>query len=192
MVGIFQTAAMVVSHTSAQIEAADVATPCPRQCPDWRSPARWGRWWAAGQAPSWCCRSYPRSPRRRSPDRGTARRRWAPASPRCSGWRRRPCRGSRPCRSCPCCPQRGAAAPRCPWPDAPWSRRWPASPWGFRRMVWPTMLARLGAAPRQQAHFIHGVQELAVGGLEAVDLRNGAGDDDAHGVGHIVLVQRLG
>ena len=45
---------------------------------------------------------------------------------------------------------------------------------------------------RQQAHFIHGVEQLAVGGLEAVDLRDGAGDDDAHGVGHIVGLQRVG
>ena len=45
---------------------------------------------------------------------------------------------------------------------------------------------------RQQTHFIHGVEQLAVGGLEAVDLRDGAGDDDAHGVGHIVGLQRVG
>ena len=50
----------------------------------------------------------------------------------------------------------------------------------------------LGACPGQKAHFEHGVQELPVGGLEAVDLRNGAGDDDAHGVGHVVGLQRLG
>ena len=35
----------------------------------------------------------------------------------------------------------------------------------------------LGAAAGQQPHFIHGVQQLPVGGLEAVDLRNGAADD---------------
>ena len=45
---------------------------------------------------------------------------------------------------------------------------------------------------RQQPHFIHGVEQLAVRGLEAVDLRDGAGDDDAHGVGHIVGLQRVG
>ena len=44
----------------------------------------------------------------------------------------------------------------------------------------------LGAACAEQLHLVHGVQQLPVGGLEAVDLRNGAGDDDAHGVGHIV------
>ena len=31
-----------------------------------------------------------------------------------------------------------------------------------------------------------------MGGLEAVDLRDGAGDDDAHGVGHVIRFQRLG
>ena len=50
----------------------------------------------------------------------------------------------------------------------------------------------LGAAAGQQPHFIHGVQQLPVGGLEAVDLRDGAADDHRHGVGHIVLVQRSG
>ena len=34
--------------------------------------------------------------------------------------------------------------------------------------------------------------ELAVRGLEAVDLRNGARDDDRHRVGHIVRLQRIG
>ena len=50
----------------------------------------------------------------------------------------------------------------------------------------------LGASAGEQAHLVHGVQQLAVGGLEAVDLRYGAADDDRHGVGHIVLVQRTG
>ncbi len=45
---------------------------------------------------------------------------------------------------------------------------------------------------RQQAHLVHGVQQLAVGGLEPVDLRDGPGDDDAHGVGHVVGLQRVG
>ena len=31
-----------------------------------------------------------------------------------------------------------------------------------------------------------------MGGLEAVDLRNGPGDDDAHGVGHVVGLQGVG
>ena len=34
--------------------------------------------------------------------------------------------------------------------------------------------------------------QVLVVGLEAVDLRYGAADDDRHGVGHIVLVQRTG
>ena len=50
----------------------------------------------------------------------------------------------------------------------------------------------LGAVAAQQVHLIHGVQQLPVGGLEAVDLRDGPGDDDAHGVGHVVQFQRLG
>ena len=31
-----------------------------------------------------------------------------------------------------------------------------------------------------------------MGGLEAVDLRDGPGDDDAHGVGHVVDFQGIG
>ena len=50
----------------------------------------------------------------------------------------------------------------------------------------------LGAAAGEKPHLVHGVQELTVSGLEAVDLRNGTGDDNAHGVGHIVFVQRSG
>ena len=38
----------------------------------------------------------------------------------------------------------------------------------------------------------HGIQQLAVRRFEAVDLRQGTGDDDAHGVGHIVGFQRIG
>ena len=40
-------------------------------------------------------------------------------------------------------------------------------------------------------HLVHGVQQLPVGGLEAVDLRDGTGYDDRHGVGHIVDFQSL-
>ncbi len=50
----------------------------------------------------------------------------------------------------------------------------------------------LGPGSRQQTHLVHGVQQLAVGGLEPVDLRNGPGDNDAHGVGHVVGLQRVG
>ena len=44
----------------------------------------------------------------------------------------------------------------------------------------------------QQPHFVHGVEQLAVRGLEAVDLRNGPGDDDAHGIGHVIGLQGVG
>ena len=50
----------------------------------------------------------------------------------------------------------------------------------------------LGPRPLQQAHAVHGVQQLAVGRLEAVDLGQGPADDDAHGVGHIVGLQGAG
>ena len=48
-----------------------------------------------------------------------------------------------------------------------------------------------GASAGQEAHFIHGIQQLPVRGLEAVDLRDGAGNNDRHGVGHVVRFQRL-
>ena len=31
-----------------------------------------------------------------------------------------------------------------------------------------------------------------MGGLEAVDLGDRTGDDDAHGIGHVVLLERIG
>ena len=49
-----------------------------------------------------------------------------------------------------------------------------------------------GAVALEQAHAVHGIQQLAVRRFEAVDLRQSAGDDDAHGVGHIVGFQRIG
>ena len=50
-----------------------------------------------------------------------------------------------------------------------------------------------GFCPRagEQTHLVHRVQQLAVRRLKAVDLRDGARDDDRHRVGHIVLLQRL-
>ena len=50
-----------------------------------------------------------------------------------------------------------------------------------------------GFCPRagQKAHFVHRIQELAVRRLEAVDLRDGARDDDRHGVGHVVRLERI-
>ncbi len=56
----------------------------------------------------------------------------------------------------------------------------------------PHHVGGLGAAPAQQLHLVHGVQQLAVGGLEAVDLRDGPGDDGGHGVGHEIDFQRIG
>ena len=53
-------------------------------------------------------------------------------------------------------------------------------------------IGRLGAGALDEAHLIHRIQQLAVGGLEAVDLRQGAADDDTHSVGHIVRFQRAG
>ena len=50
----------------------------------------------------------------------------------------------------------------------------------------------LGPGPGEQAHLVHGVEELAVAGLEPVDLRDGPGDDDRHGVGHVVGLQGVG
>ena len=48
------------------------------------------------------------------------------------------------------------------------------------------------ASAAQQVHLIHRVQQLPVAGLEAVNLRDCAGDNDAHGVRHVVLLQRFG
>ena len=52
-------------------------------------------------------------------------------------------------------------------------------------------VGRLGAVAAQQAHFIHGVKQLAVGGLKAVDLRDRARDNDAHRIRHIIFAQRI-
>ena len=48
-----------------------------------------------------------------------------------------------------------------------------------------------GAGLREKPHFVHGIQQLAVRRLEAVDLRDGTRDDDRHGIGHVVGLQRL-
>ena len=50
----------------------------------------------------------------------------------------------------------------------------------------------LGAVARQKPHLIHRIEQLSVRWLEAVDLRDGTGDDDAHRVGHIVFLYRFG
>ena len=66
-----------------------------------------------------------------------------------------------------------------------------ASPWGLSFMVWPTTLADLVRC-RPADSSDTWCTAASGGGLEAVDLRDGPGDDDAHGVGHIVDFQRLG
>ena len=50
----------------------------------------------------------------------------------------------------------------------------------------------LGTVALQQAHAVHRVEQLAVGRLEAVDLRQRAGNDNTHRIGHIVGFQRVG
>ena len=49
-----------------------------------------------------------------------------------------------------------------------------------------------GPAAGQEAHLVHSVEELSVGGFEAVYLRDCSGDDNAHGVGHIVGLESFG
>ena len=49
----------------------------------------------------------------------------------------------------------------------------------------------LRARAGEQVHLIHCIEQLAVRRLEAVDLRNRAGEDDAHRVGHIVDLERI-
>ena len=48
-----------------------------------------------------------------------------------------------------------------------------------------------GARSGEKAHLIHAVEQLAVAGLEAVDLGDGARDDHAHGVGHEIALERF-
>ena len=43
----------------------------------------------------------------------------------------------------------------------------------------------------EQAHLVHGVEQLAVRGLEAIDLGEGTRDVGAHGVRHVVGLERL-
>ena len=50
----------------------------------------------------------------------------------------------------------------------------------------------LRAASGEQIHLVHGIEQLPVARLKSVNLRNGSRDDDAHGVRHIVLLQRFG
>ena len=56
---------------------------------------------------------------------------------------------------------------------------------GVEIMVWPPRWRSWCRRP-QQVHLVHGVKQLAVGGLNPSISRDGPGDDDAHGVGHVV------
>ena len=53
-------------------------------------------------------------------------------------------------------------------------------------------IGALGTGGTEQPHFIHGKEQLPVRRLETVNLRDGARQNNAHGVGHIVLFQRIG
>ena len=48
------------------------------------------------------------------------------------------------------------------------------------------------AVSAEKPHLVHGEQKLSVRRLEAVDLRDRTGNDDAHRVGHIVCLDRFG
>ena len=50
-------------------------------------------------------------------------------------------------------------------------------------------IGRFGASAVQKPHFIHGIEELSVRGLEAVDFGDGTGDNHRHGIGHVVQLQ---
>ena len=44
----------------------------------------------------------------------------------------------------------------------------------------------------QKPHMIHSVKKFPVRGLETINFRNGTGNNNAHGIGHVVLFQCLG
>ena len=56
----------------------------------------------------------------------------------------------------------------------------------------PYHIGRFGSVALQKPHQIHGIQKLSMRGLEAVNLRNGTGNNDTHGVGHIIQLKRIG
>ena len=58
-------------------------------------------------------------------------------------------------------------------------------------MVWPTMLALFWRVAVEQAHLVHGVEQLAMRRLEAVDLGERTRNVGAHGVGHVVRFERF-
>ena len=47
----------------------------------------------------------------------------------------------------------------------------------------------LGAVSGQQTHLVHRIEQLAVRWLEAVYLRQRTADDNAHRIGHVVLLK---
>jgi hypothetical protein len=49
----------------------------------------------------------------------------------------------------------------------------------------------LGTGTVQQSHVVHGVKQLAVRGLKAVDFGNSTRNDNAHRIGHEVLFERF-
>ncbi len=49
-----------------------------------------------------------------------------------------------------------------------------------------------GPSAGEQAHFIHGIEQFSVGGFEAVNFRNGPGQNHTHGIGHEIDFQCLG
>ena len=55
----------------------------------------------------------------------------------------------------------------------------------------PHDVGALLALALEQTHLVHGVEQLAVRGLKAVDLGERTRDVDAHGVGHVVDLERL-
>ena len=52
-------------------------------------------------------------------------------------------------------------------------------------------ICRFCAVAAQQAHIVHRIKQLAVGGLKAVNLRDRARNNYAHCIGHIVFAQRV-
>ena len=53
-------------------------------------------------------------------------------------------------------------------------------------------IGRLCSVALQKAHLIHGIQQLSVGRLEAINFRDRTGNDDTHGIGHVVQLQCIG
>ena len=56
----------------------------------------------------------------------------------------------------------------------------------------PHNVGAFGTRAGQQPHFVHGVEQLAVRGLQTVDLGNRARDNHTHHIGHIVFLNGFG